>query len=116
MFPWFRSQDHIILASYPKSGNTWLRFILSHLYSVGNVEVSFETIEQLIPGVVKPWKRLFIKQMLDPPVFKSHSHYVESNSHCRNIYIVRDPRDVYLFLSSFSGWSHGSKPFSMVYD
>ena len=91
-----RPKYNVILASYPKSGNTWLRFILSHLYSVEDVEINFQSIEKLIPGIMKPWKLLFQKKLLDPPVFKSHSPYADSNARYRNIYIVRDPRDVYL--------------------
>jgi len=86
----------VVLASYPKSGNTWLRFIFSYLFNESDTEVSFKTIEKLAPGIIKPWRLWFHKAKLNPAIFKSHSQFHKSNQLHKNIYIIRDPRDVYI--------------------
>src|SRR5690349_14565733 len=37
------------VASYPRSGNTWLRFVLADLAS--GAPVGFETVERIVPTV-----------------------------------------------------------------
>jgi len=103
MFKKLNPQKSVVLASYPKSGNTWLRFIFSYLFSENDTEVSFKTIENLAPGIMKPWKFWFHKSQLNPSVFKSHSHFCKSNRFFKNIYIIRDPRDVYISYYYFLG-------------
>ena len=82
--------DDVFIVSYPKSGNTWVRFLLANaLYP--EAEVDFHTIHELIPEVGDEDMR---RSSLPPPrLLKSHAPY--RSAYPRVIYIVRDGRDVY---------------------
>lgn len=86
----------IWLASFPKSGNTWLRFLL-HAYLFGPVETSGD-VNRRIPAIHRdphvtppPGERLFVK-----------THFVLTDKHPqlslteRAIYIKRHPKDILL--------------------
>ena len=105
-------KNDIILSSYPKSGNTWLKFILSYLYAKKNTNITFTNIDKIVPGVMPAWKYLLTKKYLYPSVFKSHSIYNSSNNRYKNIYIIRDPRDVYISYYYFLGGAKNLKHFS----
>lgn len=81
--------DDIFLVSYPKSGNTWVRFLIANL--IANEPVTFLNIEQTVPSIyILPDRRL--RALPRPRVLKSHECFMPRY---RNIiYIVRDPRDV----------------------
>jgi hypothetical protein len=82
--------DDTFLASYPKSGNTWVRFLLANLIHP-NETVSFANINQLLPapGVIT---RRFLKSVPRPRILKSHEPFDARFK--KVIYLVRDPRDV----------------------
>ena len=42
--------DDIFITSYPKSGNTWLRFLIGYLVH-GNTFTGFNNIEEKIPDI-----------------------------------------------------------------
>lgn len=79
----------IFLASYPKSGNTWLRFIIANILSKGG-EVSFRNIDEYVP--TPEFVSRDLNLLDDPRIIKSHWPYFDLFP--RFIYIVRDPRDV----------------------
>lgn len=85
----------VFLASYPRSGNTMLRFMLAEALS--SVPSSFETIQRLIPEVGVHGNAF---SLLHGPgrLIKTHEPYC--SRYRRAIYIVRDVRDV--MLSSFA--------------
>ena len=58
------------------------------------------------------WKYLFKKKYLNPAVSKSHSPYHLSNNRFKQIYIVRDPRDVYISYYHFLSGENDLKHFS----
>lgn len=81
--------DDVFLVSYPKSGNTWVRFLLANaLYP--DVEVDFHTIHSLIPEVGQEARR---RNLPGPRLLKSHAPF--RPEYPQVIYIVRDGRDVY---------------------
>jgi len=83
--------DDTFVVSYPRSGNTWTRFLVANLvYSDRNV--SFANIEKLIPETLQSNRTL--KQTPRPRFIKSHE-YLDLR-YPKTIYIVRDPRDVAL--------------------
>lgn len=82
--------DDVFVLSYPRSGNTWTRFLLASLLSARD-DVSFLNIEKRIPDIyVNPELRL--RLMRRPRILKSHERF--DARYRRIIYLVRDPRDV----------------------
>jgi hypothetical protein len=82
--------DDVFLVSFPKSGNTWTRFLLANLIYPGQ-PATFANIHRLIPDPSGTAKRDF-ERMPKPRVIKSHESF--DPRYKRVIYIVRDPRDV----------------------
>jgi hypothetical protein len=82
--------DDIFLVSFPKSGNTWSRFLLANLLYPNN-PATFANIHRLIPEPASTTKRDF-DRMPRPRIIKSHECF--DPRYPRVIYIVRDPRDV----------------------
>jgi hypothetical protein len=84
--------DDILLASYPKSGNKWMRFLIANLLHPDQA-VNTENLHRLI---VDP--DLTVKRDIDcaprPRIVKSHGSF--DPRYRRVIYLVRDPRDVVL--------------------
>jgi hypothetical protein len=82
--------DDIFLVSYPRSGNTWTRFLLGNLIDQ-NDPVTFSNVESKIPEIYFNPDR-FLRQLPRPRMLKSHECF--QPHYPRIIYIVRDPRDV----------------------
>ena len=79
------------LVSYPRSGNTWVRFILANLFFPYET-ITFKNIHQYSPELGK----LALCKNSDqfPRIIKSHDTYNPSFS--KIIYLLRDGRDVYI--------------------
>lgn len=84
--------DDIFLTSYPKSGNTWLRFLLANLLKQQDEEIDFHTVHNHVPEVGK--QEEIIKTLKHPRVMKSHAPYMRE--YPKVIYLIRDGRDVYV--------------------
>lgn len=82
--------DDVFLTSYPRSGNTWTRFLLGNLLDQKN-PVTFSNIESRIPEIYFNPDR-FMRTLPRPRMLKSHESF--EPHYPRVIYIVRDPRDV----------------------
>jgi hypothetical protein len=82
--------DDTFLVSYPRSGNTWLRFLLGNLIYQDD-PVTFSNIESRIPEIYFNRDR-FLRHLPRPRLLKSHECF--QPHYPRVIYIVRDPRDV----------------------
>jgi len=82
--------DDIFLVSYPRSGNTWTRFLLGNLINPDD-PVRFSNVESRIPEIYFNRDR-FLRQLQRPRMLKSHESF--QPEYPRVIYIVRDPRDV----------------------
>jgi len=78
------------LVSYPRSGNTWVRFLIANLMSP-ETPVTFTNIEDRIPDVYKNRRRQ-LDRVARPRLLKSHEYF--DPRYKSVIYIVRDPRDV----------------------
>lgn len=90
--------DDTFIVSYPRSGNTWTRFLIANLMHPGQ-EVNFTNIESLIPDSEAMSSR-FMKRVPRPRMIKSHEYF--DPRYKKVIYIVRDPRDVALSYYDFS--------------
>jgi hypothetical protein len=84
--------DDTFLVSYPKSGNTWIRFLVAN-FVCPEAGVTLLSADRLIPNVDGQSKKYF-KEMPRPRIIKSH--YPFQHAYKRVIYVVRDPRDVVL--------------------
>lgn len=83
----------IFLVSYPKSGNTWLRFLIGN-YISGN-QCDFNNINLIIPDIHRNPEQCLCIQY--PRFIKSHfpfSHHLMTHKYQKVIYLVRDGRDV----------------------
>jgi hypothetical protein len=90
--------DDTFIVSYPRSGNTWTRFLLANLLFAGQ-PVSFANIEKLIPDAEAQSSR-YLKRLPGPRIIKSHQYF--DHRYPKVLYIVRDPRDVALSYYDFS--------------
>jgi len=86
-FPVFPDDSFVV--SYPRSGNTWVRFLLANLIS--EEPITFATIEACIPDVYKNTRKQ-LARVARPRILKSHEYF--DPRYNRVVYIVRDPRDV----------------------
>jgi hypothetical protein len=84
--------DDIFLVSYPKSGNTWTRFLLGNLTSP-DCRITFANVETKVPDIYGASKAT-LKRTPRPRLLKSHECF--DPRYRRVVYIVRDPRDVAL--------------------
>ncbi|MEM8722821.1 MAG: sulfotransferase domain-containing protein [Cyanobacteria bacterium P01_G01_bin.39] len=104
--------EDIFLVSYPKSGNTWVRFLIANALKFHfqiDREVNFFTIRDIIPGIkgrnrnLSPLGPFGIPSI--PRIIKSHAAY--NPNYDRVIMLVRDPRDViisyYCYLKNYTG-------------
>lgn len=82
--------DDIFVVSYPKSGNTWVRFLVANLL-YNDEETSFSNIEHRVPDIYRHTNR-YLKKMTRPRILKSHEYF--NPRYKKIIYIVRDPRDI----------------------
>lgn len=89
-FPVF--PDDIFLVSYPKSGNTWTRFLLGNLMNP-DCRITFSNVEVKVPDIYGASKNM-LKKTPRPRLIKSHECF--DPRYRRVVYIVRDPRDVAL--------------------
>ena len=89
--------DDSFIASYPRSGNTWTRFLIANLMYPDR-EVSFKNIEELIPDATALSSKA-LKRVRSPRIIKSHEYFEPRYN--KVIYLVRDPRDVALSLYNF---------------
>jgi hypothetical protein len=84
--------DDVFILSFPKSGNTWTRFLIANLI-YPQTSADFSNINQLTPDPEALSKR-DMARMPRPRFIKSHQYF--DPRYKRVIYVVRDPRDVAL--------------------
>jgi hypothetical protein len=81
--------DDIFLVSYPRSGNTWARFLIANL--LYDETITFANVDRCIPEIYLFPDRI-LRRAPRPRILKSHECF--DPRYKRVIYIVRDPRDV----------------------
>jgi hypothetical protein len=84
--------DDVFLVSYPKSGNTWTRFLVANLV-YPDKHPDFSNINRLLPDPQAMTKRE-LEHLARPRILKSHEYF--DHRYKNVIYIIRDPRDVVL--------------------
>jgi len=89
--------DDTFLVSFPRSGNTWTRFLVCNLINPEH-PVNFAELESRIPEIYfVPDREL--RKFPRPRVIKSHECF--DPRYRKIIYIVRDPRDVLISYYEF---------------
>lgn len=86
--------DDVFITSYPRSGNTWMRFLVSNLIHQDD-QTTFDTIDQRIPDI-HSMSDTTISGFPNPRFLKSHEYF--DVRYPKVIYIVRDVRSVFVSL------------------
>jgi len=81
--------DDTFLVSFPKSGNTWLRFLLAYALS-SKEKINMRNIDEIIPDIYSAGK--LADHISRPRYLKSHDPFFAYYPKC--VYLVRDYRDV----------------------
>ena len=88
----------VFVASFPKSGNTWVRFILANISRImggHEEEVDFYTLVRYSPWVARDRNLSAVIRTPGMPLFlKTHFPYVPAFDAYRPVLIVRHPIDV----------------------
>ena len=82
--------DDVFVTAYPRSGNTWTRFLVGNLVHPEE-PVTFLNLERLAADMYKHSDR-YLRHLPRPRILKSHE--VFDPRYKKVIYVVRDPRDV----------------------
>lgn len=90
--------DDVFLVSYPKSGNTWTRFLIANVV-YPEKHPDFSNINDLLPDIEAMAKR-DLAHAPRPRLLKSHEYF--DPRYPKVIYVVRDPRDVALSAYHFN--------------
>ncbi len=108
-----RRDDDLFLVEFPKSGGTWLTFLVANtnaLLSGDQRKITFFNINDFVPAVET--MRHLGAPLLPMPgyrCFRSHSPYIQR--YRKVIYLVRDPRHVmvsYCIFLNKLGWWNGT--------
>lgn len=91
------SESDVVLASFPKSGNTWLRYILARALYPEEL-IAQHNLLQYFPTVYKSTAEE-MRKLPSPRFIKTHAAFMQLYPRC--IYLVRDYRAV-----AVSGWFH----------
>ena len=106
-----RPAQRALICSYPKSGRTWLRYMLAHVlvtHFALDTKLDLATMYSVVPNddldVDRGWPGYRSLGVL-PSVATSHERYDERlHGGCPIVFLVRDPRDVVV-----SYWFHRSR-------
>lgn len=88
--------DDTFLVSYPRSGNTWIRFLLGTAMSTKKID--WHNFETVIPDIYRNTHQE-LEALERPRIIKSHHSF--DKRYPKVIYVIRDVRDVYISYYKF---------------
>lgn len=94
------------ISSYPKSGNTWVRFLIANMHHPSRT-ITFRNLEEHVPMMKRSPD--IVAEMNPPRFMKTHMPHFTHFPRC--IYIYRDVRDVaisYYHFAQQHGWHDGT--------
>lgn len=95
-------QGDSFIVSFPRSGNTWMRFLLAYLL-VDESKVTFpDGLDDVIIDIYQRSNNDIASNPYDFRIFKSHTSFRTKYSKNKVVYLVRDPRDVVLSCFNYS--------------
>src|SRR5438552_4265250 len=100
--------DDVFIVSYPRSGNTWVRFLIANLLAPDE-KITFRNIENYVPSIYKSADTLDTRE---------GRRYIKSHNPCyelypKLIYVYRDGRDA---LVSYYYYATGKKVFAGTFE
>jgi len=96
----------IVVASFPKAGSTWVRFLIANLFNQVAPEieaVDFHSIHDIVPEIGRPDARRHFSSM--PPVWKTHDPWQRSFD--RVVLVLRNPWDTLYSYYHYLTGEHG---------
>ncbi|GFR06284.1 hypothetical protein TNCT_693721 [Trichonephila clavata] len=105
--PWFPTKNieatldlvpndgDIVIASYPKTGTTWLQYIVLQIVSKGELFPSFNDCLSIYAPFLEMKGTSILEKMEKPRIYKHHCPYnmVQKNSKAKYLYTYRRPED-----------------------
>ncbi|KAF8787314.1 Sulfotransferase family cytosolic 1B member 1 like protein [Argiope bruennichi] len=94
----------IIVASYPKTGTTWLEYIVFQIISKGELFPSFDECLYKYAPFLELVGTAVLGNMEKPRIFKHHCPYnmVQKNDKAKYVYIYRKPEDTIISYYHFA--------------
>lgn len=89
----FTDKNDVFIASYPKSGNTWMQNMISSMLLNSTTNISPRLVSEIVPDV---HARKYYKRIFNTMFFKTHSK--PKPEYKKVIHLVRDGRDVIVSL------------------
>ena len=83
--------DDVFITSYPKSGNTWVRFLVGNLVWGDKGIIDFSNIGERVPSIYGD-SNAYLETVPRPRILKSHECF--DPRYPKVLYIVRDARAV----------------------
>ena len=98
--------EDVWFASFPRTGSTWLRFILCNIISLREmkgVDVDFHMVDDVIPALGRPGLFKAWQYRTLPRLIKTHQPYRRAlfARPERAVYVLRDPRDAMVSYYNF---------------
>ena len=116
----FKSRpDDVLIASYPRSGTTWLQMLLYQMVGTGDLDIEhISTVSPFLENALSDGHDL--ERWQTPRLIKTHKRYSELAEHMgRVVFVHRDGRDVatsyYAFYTNYLGYEGSFADFFDAY-